>query len=143
MAAASPLDIPEILSLIASFVPAWESVWEGPSYELKFIPGNLLSCTLVCKSWRRAMLPHLWAVYSERHMCRIPTKVLARNSIFFRHYDKTIYPKKDPFFSIRRLESSYKSGFRCRSLKSFTLTSTSYQPQYELLRANPGIVSLQ
>ncbi|KAF9018210.1 hypothetical protein BGZ52_004460, partial [Haplosporangium bisporale] len=84
MAAASPLDIPEILSLIASFVPVWESAWEGPSQELKFVPWNLLSCTLVCKSWRRDMLPQLWAVYSERHMYRIPTKVLAQNSIFFR-----------------------------------------------------------
>ncbi|KFH66015.1 hypothetical protein MVEG_08116 [Podila verticillata NRRL 6337] len=113
MAAASPLDIPEILSLIASFVPVWESAWEGPSHELKFVPWNLLSCTLVCKSWRRDMLPQLWAVYSERHMYRIPTKVLAQNSIFFRR------------------------------LKSFTLTSTSYQPQYELLCTNSGIVSLQ
>ncbi|KAG0034549.1 hypothetical protein BGZ82_005707 [Podila clonocystis] len=139
MATASPLDITKILSLIASFVP----VWEGPSDDLKFIPRNLLSCALVCKNWREAMLPHLWAVYSNRHMCRIPNEVTNHNGIHFQHYDRITHSKKDRINSFQRPEGSKNYDFQCTALKSFTLTSAYYQAQYELLRTNTGIMSLQ
>ncbi|KAG0013684.1 hypothetical protein BGZ81_000882 [Podila clonocystis] len=139
----NPLEIPEILSLVAYFVPAWER----PQYYHLFIPRDLLSCALVSKSWREAMLPHLWAVYSTYHMAKIPLDVISRYSIYFRHFDQVrelIYFSAMPPLHWQD-PASEQPLFRPTALKSFVLTSTSTSSpeQLDLLRTNPGIVSLQ
>lgn len=133
----SPLDIPEILSLIASFVPLWEGSFADIHFiflRLKFKPRQLISCALVSKSWRRAALPRLWAVYSARHMMRIPTEVLAQNSPYFRHfYQNRISPVPQSLWPV----------LRCTALRSFVLVSTSLPEQAELLRTNRDLVTLE
>lgn len=132
-----PLNIPEILSLITSFVPLWEGSFadiHSLLLKLKFYPRQLLICALVSKSWRRAALPHLWAVYSARHMMRIPTEVLAQNSPFFRHF----YHNR-----ISAAPQSLWPVLRCTALSSFVLTSISLPEQVELFRTNRDLVSLE
>lgn len=70
----NPLDIPEIHSLIASFLPIWEEGAFGKP-KSKLTPRHLLSCTLVSRFWRRVLLPHLWALYSPELMDKVLTKV--------------------------------------------------------------------
>ncbi|KAG0034548.1 hypothetical protein BGZ82_005706 [Podila clonocystis] len=145
MSRPNPLEIPEILSLVAYFVPAWKR----PQYFDVFIPRDLLSCALVSKSWREQMLPHLWAVYSTHHMAKIPLDVISRYSIYFRHFnqvgDLTYFSVVSP--PQWQDPASEQPLFRSTALKSFILTSTSTSTsppeQLELLRTNPGIVSLQ
>lgn len=132
----SPLDIPEILSLIASFVPIWEVKFR---LYVKFIPHDLLSCTLVSTTWRRVMLPHLWAVYSSEKM-RIPIEVLALNSPLFRHIDLQERCWTD--FDLLWKKSALQNVLRCSALKSFLVTPELLTEQLDLFRTNHSLVSL-
>lgn len=135
----SPLNIPEILSLIASFVPPWEVLSTGA---LKFQPRNLLSCMLVCKHWRQVMFPHLWAVYSDGHMDKVPTNLLHINSPYFRYFCQD--DCRCAFIKLRHTNSlgQRQPLLRCTALKSFILSSCCWPDQLALIRANLGIVSL-
>ncbi|KAF9314354.1 hypothetical protein BG003_004265, partial [Podila horticola] len=135
-----PIDIPEILTLIASFIP----VWEGHLDELTFIPRDLVSCTRVSKLWRQISLPFLWEVYSARHMSNIPINVLSQNSIHFQHfYQDSAYPVIKVPRELWLKDASGEPALKCSSLKSFSLTRDSLSEQLELLRTNHGLVSLE
>ncbi|KAG0334120.1 hypothetical protein BG000_008616 [Podila horticola] len=134
----NPLDIPEVLSLVASFVSVWDKT--------KFKPCDLLSCSLVNKLWRQVMMPHLWAVYSPGPMVKVPINVIAQNSVHFRHFDaaRTDRGRNGPI----PLELWYKdpttgqSRLRCTGLRTIVLSPFALEGQLNLLRANRSIVSL-
>lgn len=135
-----PLDIPEILSHIASFLP----VIEGPQDAPTFVPRDLLSCTLVCRSWSEAMLPYLWAVYTPKGMETIPTDTLSRNSIYFRHIDQgKVEQHLDVAHQLYQEDASGCPLLQCTALKSFSLTSKSLPKQLDLLRSNRDLTSLE
>ncbi|KAG0035342.1 hypothetical protein BGZ82_005300 [Podila clonocystis] len=132
-----PLDVPEILSLIGSFVPAWQESTTGP----KFVPRDLLSCALVSKAWRPAMLPHLWAVYHHDSLvsARVPKSLLFQYSPYFRFFQ----PPERAVRGLWRTNSAGESLFRCTRLKFFlVMASISFQTQVQLLYNNPGVESL-
>lgn len=90
------------------------------------------------------MVPHLWAVYSTRHMKNVPIKILSQNSVYFRHFDQSSDSGQIPIAPPQRKDdASEQPLFRCTALNSFALTSISSPEQIELLHTNPGIVSLQ
>ncbi|KAF9296812.1 hypothetical protein BGZ74_010157 [Mortierella antarctica] len=132
-----PLNIPEILSLVGSFVPAWQ---EPPSGS-KFAPLNLLSCALVNKAWREAMLPHLWAVYHHDSLvsAHVPTRLLFKYSPYFHFFQ----PPERVVKGLWRKDSAGQSLFQCTRLKFFLLSaSNNFLPQLQLLYKNPGVESL-
>lgn len=135
----SPLDLPEILSHMASFVQLWK--W-NQNDTLIFKPRNLLSCALVSKFWRKVVLPHLWKVYSAEYMGKVPIDVVIKNSFHLRHISLS---KRETYSRIPKFWRKHASGqlpLRCTALKSFSLTPESLPRQLELLRANSCLDSL-
>lgn len=72
MSRAHPLETPEILSLIGSYVPAWEDTTWG----LRLAPRAMISCNMIKKTWRQVMLPHLWMFFDDDAMvaAQVPLK---------------------------------------------------------------------
>ncbi|KAG0011458.1 hypothetical protein BGZ81_002177 [Podila clonocystis] len=142
MANPNPLNISEILSLVASFVPVWEKSKDG----LRFKPRNLLSYALVSKFWQTVVLPHVWTVYNTEQMPKILIDVLIKNSIYFRYFEVESLDTVQGFCPTpQKLWQKDPLGqplLRCSSLKSFALTPKALPEQLELLCSNRGVVSL-
>ncbi|KAG0012478.1 hypothetical protein BGZ81_001563, partial [Podila clonocystis] len=138
----NPLNISEILSMVASFVPVWEKSKDG----LRFKPRNLLSYALVSKFWRTAVLPHVWTVYNTEQMPKIPIDVLIKNSIYFRYFEVESVDTVKGFCptppKLWQKDSLGQPLLRCSALKSFALTPKALPEQLELLCSNRGVVSL-
>lgn len=135
MHSAHPLETPELLSLIGSFMPLWLDSLSGP----KFMPKDMVSCTMVSKSWREAMLPHLWAIYCHDSM-RIPSKLLFKYSPYFRFFEPPDYHVR----GLWRTDATGQSLFQCTMVKHFFITaSTSLQTQILLLYKNSRVESLR
>ncbi|KFH66249.1 hypothetical protein MVEG_08349 [Podila verticillata NRRL 6337] len=132
-----PLETPELLSLIGSFV----TLWQGSPSRPKFMPKDVVSCTMVSKSWREAMLPHLWAVYHHDSMvsARVPIKLLFKYSAYFRFFE----PPDHHARGVWRTDTTGQSLFQCTMVKHFFITaSTSLQTQILLLYKNFRVQSL-
>jgi hypothetical protein len=86
-----PLDIPEILALVGTFLPLW--VHHNPkSPDITaacFKPKTLVTCFRVSKLWHQTLLPILWYGYWSwlSDMRDIPAAVLYRNSHHLRILD--------------------------------------------------------
>jgi hypothetical protein len=86
-----PLEIPEILALVGSFLPLW--VNNNPKSPLtlstRFKPKTLVTCFRVSKLWHKTLLPILWYGYWSwlSDMRDIPAAALYRNS----HYLRLLY----------------------------------------------------
>ncbi|KAF9357978.1 Origin recognition complex, subunit 1 [Mortierella sp. AD094] len=84
----SPLEISEIVTNVSTFIPPWSlrRSSEGDSYV--FNPKDLLSCCLVSRMWRYAMLPALWHIYDEKPLKKghfnIPVETLTRYAPLFK-----------------------------------------------------------
>ncbi|KAF9935347.1 oligomeric, coiled-coil, peripheral membrane protein [Linnemannia zychae] len=78
------LDIPEILSLIGSFLPLWvhpiPSV--GDVKRMKYEPKTLVACLQVSKHWYKTLLPILWYGYWTKspNLEIIPKAAILRHS---------------------------------------------------------------
>lgn len=130
-----PLEIPEILSLIGSFISTWKDSPFGP----KFVPRDLLSTTLVNTTWREAMLPYLWKVYEYNTMIKVPIELVFKYSSFFHFFQPPFYPHR----SFWGNDSNGCLLLKCTRLKSYTFADISdIQSQYRLLQNNPGVESL-
>ncbi|KAH7050588.1 hypothetical protein BKA57DRAFT_459094 [Linnemannia elongata] len=96
-----PLDIPEILAVIGSFLPLWVGPTPKPTCKRKrnpkrnpkrppdindlvFKPKTILTCLLVSKLWYKTLLPVLWYSYRSGFMDEVPDAVIRRNSPHFR-----------------------------------------------------------
>ncbi|KAK3847616.1 MAG: hypothetical protein J3R72DRAFT_431771 [Linnemannia gamsii] len=79
------LEIPEILSLVGSFLPLWEHT--SPQYSengtFVFNPNPLCTCLQVSKLWNRTLLPILWHGYWYESMIRVPDEIIRRHSHLF------------------------------------------------------------
>ncbi|KAF9079528.1 hypothetical protein BGX23_003819, partial [Mortierella sp. AD031] len=80
-----PLEIPEILIRIGSFLPLWnDEVIIPPSQVPFFDPKTPLACVPVSKLWRQTLLPVLWYCYDCVHMHSVPQDIVALYSLYFR-----------------------------------------------------------
>ncbi|KAF9547488.1 hypothetical protein EC957_008325 [Mortierella hygrophila] len=94
-----PLDIPEILAVIGSFLPLWVDPTPNPTCnsnrnhnskrppditDLVFKPKTILTCLLVSNLWYKTLLPVLWYSYRSGFMDGVPDAVIRRNSPHFR-----------------------------------------------------------
>ncbi|KAG0087359.1 hypothetical protein BGZ93_003521 [Podila epicladia] len=144
----NPFDIPEILYIIASFISVWEEEEPRNGANIKrFMPRDLLACTLVNRLWRQEMLPHLWAVYSPEHMTKIPIDLIIQNCVHFRHFDPGSETRHFRLVPIppklwQRDSSGQLLLQKCAALKTFVLTPQALENQFEILRANHSLVFL-
>ncbi|KAG0283728.1 hypothetical protein BGZ96_011884 [Linnemannia gamsii] len=77
-----PLLIPEILSLIGSYLPLFERRFESRHYRFvdHWNPKHLLRAGAVCSTWHNVFTPLLWQTYDHTIMeKRLPVEVLARH----------------------------------------------------------------
>ncbi|KAF8933887.1 hypothetical protein BGZ47_010600 [Haplosporangium gracile] len=90
----SPLDIPEIVVMVGQQIPLCRRTILPDPYTgtftfntipvTLFAPKDLLTCTAVCQTWRRILLPVLWRYYDGALMRYVPLRVLQKASIYFR-----------------------------------------------------------
>ncbi|KAF9134338.1 hypothetical protein BGW39_007355 [Mortierella sp. 14UC] len=78
----NPLDLPEIIMTIGRCLPLWKHSDNLGFYD--YNPKLLLSCTLVSKTWRDALLPVIWYVYNGFVMRSIPKEIILKYSVHFR-----------------------------------------------------------
>ncbi|KAF9150801.1 hypothetical protein BG015_007386 [Linnemannia schmuckeri] len=81
-----PLMIPEILTLVGSYLPLFERRFEAGRYRFVDIwdPKPLLRAGAVCTTWHNILTPVLWRTYDHAIMDRVPMEVLARYIKFVR-----------------------------------------------------------
>ncbi|KAG0259642.1 hypothetical protein BG011_002493 [Mortierella polycephala] len=91
MAATSPepihaLQIPEILELIARYVPLFYSLDDDDRDTMD--PSHLYSCILVSHQWHQCFLPHLYHYYDDRVMgsMAMPIFILRKHAHLIRRY---------------------------------------------------------
>lgn len=133
---AHPLDIPEILSLIGSFVPVWTQ-----HSKLQFSPQDLLSCTLVSKPWRHAMLPHLWAMYDQDAMGKVPLALVSRYSVHFRILRQSVHPSLNG--QLWDTDDAGQSILKCTLLKSLSISQMPTSRELQFLSNNRSLESLK
>ncbi|KAF8943937.1 hypothetical protein BGZ47_004863 [Haplosporangium gracile] len=83
-----PLMIPEILTLVGSYLPLFDRRFETGPYRFVDIwdPKPLLRAGAVCTTWHDILTPVLWRTYDHAIMDKkVPTEVLARYIKFVRH----------------------------------------------------------
>ncbi|KAK3822981.1 MAG: hypothetical protein J3Q66DRAFT_330540 [Benniella sp.] len=85
MVRVNPLDIPEILAHVGSFITVWHRDEHG-TYQ--FRPKDMLPCTLVSRHFRNTLLPVLWYIWDERAMYSVPLSIIRTFTPYFRvHYN--------------------------------------------------------
>lgn len=128
---------PEILARVGWFLPYFSvqvvtTKWGILDSIRRFQPKTFYACFLVCKLWYRTFLPILWSEYVYDEMQRVPTRVIERYSLLFRHFES---------------RGGCDGPFNCTLLESLVLqydnapkaTNMSMQTQRSLVRMNPGI----
>ncbi|KAF9557026.1 hypothetical protein EC968_007858 [Mortierella alpina] len=121
----NPLDLPEIIANVGRFLPLWKYSDSLGFYD--FNPANLLSCTLVNRTWHDALTPVIWYVYNGFVMRSIPKGVIVKNS---RHFRIFFYDR------------SFAGPFESRHLKSLVISWWDKE-LLPLVEANAGsLVSL-
>lgn len=83
-----PLLIPEILTLIGTYLPLFERRFEERQYRLVdyWNPKPLLRAGAVCTTWHNVFTPMLWQTYDHTIMeKKVPLEVLARYIKFVRY----------------------------------------------------------
>ncbi|KAF9411656.1 hypothetical protein BGZ94_001280, partial [Podila epigama] len=89
---------------VGQCLPLWKQNQNLGFYD--YNPSFLLSCTLVNKTWRDALLPVIWYVYKGDTMRLIPKPILVKNS----HH-----------FCIFIHDHSFSGPFHCTHLKELTI----------------------
>ncbi|KAG0239828.1 hypothetical protein BGX31_002427 [Mortierella sp. GBA43] len=83
MATTNPLDIPEILAQVGSYIVPWNHCKKG---ECDFDPQDMLSCLLVSHHFRSTLLPIFWYTFDEEVMSHVPVDLVSKYSPYFRAY---------------------------------------------------------
>ena len=141
ISARDALALPEILARVGWFLPyfsvqAVTTKWGSLNSIRQFQPDTFHACFLVCKLWYRTFLPILWREYVFEELQRVPTRVIERYSLLFRHFDS---------------HRGCDGPFNCTLLESLVLrynvapkaTNMSMQTQRTLVRMNPGLEFLK
>ncbi|KAF9079784.1 hypothetical protein BGX23_003225, partial [Mortierella sp. AD031] len=134
----NPLELPEILTRVAYFLPLWVSVPDQYSGRLnsEFQPKTLCACMRVSKLWHQTMLPFLWYTYQGSIFSKVPLEVVHQFSPHFRIFE-----------SLRGHEGPYQ----CTNLLDLNMSqhnTTSYskgvdlQTQNDLVAANRDLRKL-
>ncbi|KAG0223295.1 hypothetical protein B0O80DRAFT_530387 [Mortierella sp. GBAus27b] len=91
----NPLDIPEILTVVGSYV----TIWHPCGIHFTFSPQDMLSCLQVSRLFRNTFLPIFWYTFDERAMMSVPIDVIRKYTHYFRaHYNygsREDYPTND------------------------------------------------
>ncbi|KAK3845831.1 MAG: hypothetical protein J3R72DRAFT_435688 [Linnemannia gamsii] len=84
----NPLELPEILTRVAYYLPPWEKLPNRRSGQLEteFKPKTVLACMQVSKLWHQIMLPVLWESYSGHYFTKAPLMLIHKRSPFFRYF---------------------------------------------------------
>ncbi|KAG0239827.1 hypothetical protein B0O80DRAFT_499765 [Mortierella sp. GBAus27b] len=93
MTTTNPLDIPEILTRVGSFIELWDHRRNG---EYNFNPQDMLSCLLVSHHFRNTLLSIFWRTYDEMAMTKVPANLVSEYSPFFRAYFNYGYRRDFP-----------------------------------------------
>ncbi|KAF9931905.1 hypothetical protein FBU30_009326 [Linnemannia zychae] len=110
----SPLELPEIITLIGSFLSPWPD-WP---FTYKFEPHDLQTCLLVCKTWQKALLPVLWSAYSGFEMQHVPGSIISRYCHYFRHlYSSIMHSELLACTQLETIELSFRSNIDQATLK--------------------------
>lgn len=101
----NPLELPEILTRIAHFLPLWVDLPNKYSGKLEtyFKPTTIRNCMCVSKLWYQIMLPLLWHTYSGPHFTRAHISVVHRFSPHFRVF-RSFLGHEGPFQCTRLVE---------------------------------------
>ncbi|KAF9109501.1 hypothetical protein BGX27_007553 [Mortierella sp. AM989] len=95
----NPLEIFEVVAMIGGYFNPWKYD-TSCGFELpEFLPKDILSCTLVSKTWRAALLPILWEVYDGGAMSSISNEVVSKYSHYFKYITNWSHP--GPFYCNR------------------------------------------
>ncbi|KAF9999333.1 hypothetical protein BGZ80_007559 [Entomortierella chlamydospora] len=75
-----------------------------------FLPEEILSYTLVSKTWRDALLPVCWELYDGEFMHFIPNRVISKYSYLFKVFINCAH--KGPFHcnNLRTVETEYRNA---------------------------------
>lgn len=135
------LALPEVLARVGWFLPYFSvqtvtTRWGSLESIRRFQPNTFRACFLVCKLWYRTLLPILWHEYVFDEMQRVPTCVIERYSLLFRHFDS--HGGRDGPFNCTLLESLFlRYDDAPKAINMCMLT------QRKLVRMNPGIEFLK
>ncbi|KAF9912365.1 hypothetical protein EC991_011057 [Linnemannia zychae] len=141
----NPLEIPELLTLIGSYLPLWKHTSPSlPSHgTFIFQPKTLVACLKVSRLWYRTLLPILWYGYWAASMdATVSEAVVGKYSHLFRVLDLI-----DRSAHRRPFGNRDMSAFRCRNLIELRVHTGTREGQKrlvkQLLRDNPGIRTLE
>ncbi|KAG0331038.1 hypothetical protein BG000_011261 [Podila horticola] len=157
MTMTSPLNIPEILLEIGRCIPLWSP--DDTKYQagrpprckkFKLHPQDLVSCASVNQTWRRTMLPLLWAVYDELEMSswNLSAEYLASHKAWygdgagFNNWDvpAETLEARSVHFKYVTLYKPWPSGtLKATGIRDLTTTSVILQENMDLLGSNPQL----
>ncbi|KAG0347290.1 hypothetical protein BG005_000258 [Podila minutissima] len=117
---------PELIQRIGFFLPLWEKCL---GYDRKFLPQDLISCTLVSRTWRSALLPVLWSMYDDSGAETVTPLELHRN----RHHIQYLHLKK-----------SWPPGILYPTkLRRLCINSSALLKSAALIQLNPKLTALK
>ncbi|KAF9148687.1 hypothetical protein BG015_009559 [Linnemannia schmuckeri] len=145
-----PLEIPEILAHIGSFMPTWTD-----SYSQSFKPTTLCSCLRVSKLWYRTFLPIMWHSFKPTLLTEhIPDEAVRRHGHLVKilRMDRTRRRRDFSLLNCTNLhqltafDSEYipdlqpfKSGVGAEGQDEKNDTAVPLSHGKQLLRSNPGL----
>ncbi|KAK3819432.1 MAG: hypothetical protein JOS17DRAFT_756422 [Linnemannia elongata] len=111
-----PLDLPEVLTLVGSFLPLWVEA-QDPLHRLQ--PKTLSACLRVSKLWYKTLLPVLWYTFSPVYvMAKIPAPIIRRDSHLCRILEVPLHVRHkinlSPFNCTHLVEATLFHGQRAR-----------------------------
>ncbi|KAK3822968.1 MAG: hypothetical protein J3Q66DRAFT_330520 [Benniella sp.] len=129
----NPLDLPEILARVGSYITIWHLDEHGACY---FQPKDMLSCIQVSHHFRNTLLPILWYTFDEGAMLRVPIDVIRKCTLYFRvHLNyrcrRDYRPNnREPCTRLTHLTTSWRVGHMGRS-------------DIDFIKSNPGLKHLE
>ncbi|KAF9996038.1 hypothetical protein BGZ79_010236 [Entomortierella chlamydospora] len=132
-----PLEIPEILSQVAHFLPLWIHKESFVRPLLAFEPKTIMACLLVNKLWYATFSEILWYIYDGSFHERAPLELVHRKCHLFRIF-RSHRGHEGPYTGCVNLLELYISQ---QSLSQWT-NGVDLQCQMDLVRANHGLKAL-
>ncbi|KAF9286178.1 hypothetical protein BGZ74_001337 [Mortierella antarctica] len=125
---AHPLELPELLLRIASYLPVFIP---DPLGRYAFNPHDLISCLKVNRIWNLSISPLLWTMYDsyEASRLKIPSRLLEARSHHFRYIRLSKCRSQFAFHS-----------FQVQELEALPIDKSSNA--LDLIRANPQLRAL-
>ncbi|KAI8351845.1 hypothetical protein B0O80DRAFT_454872, partial [Mortierella sp. GBAus27b] len=134
MATTNPLDIPEILAQVGSYIRLWDQRKDGV---YNFNPQDMLTCLLVSHHFRNTLLPIFWYTFDEKAMSHIPVDLVSKYTPHFRAYYN--YGHRSDIPDNQR---GLSTGLTCLTIGNMHGDRLSLQ-HIELINSNPRLKYLE